>query len=313
MDHPHALTAEQLDQFRRDGHLILRGVLPTGTLDALHGSFSRVVDHLARQWQQRGVITETYADLPYDQRYLRLIESSQVRVPAAWRRILVGRPVYDLWRAPELLGPVRSLIGDEVYAHGVWNARPRDPHGRTQQVAWHQDAYYYKGWDAAVGPLLSVWIPLVPVDEDTACLQFVTGSHTRGWIPRDRLPNGEYGTSDAALGDGPVSTARMEPGDVVIFTDTTLHRSTPNVSDRIRWNIDIRFAPAVDEVIRNSPRGYHCFSGADAERVESFETWAHRYRYEPEDLLTELTNFEEGYDLDALRAFSRASPYADIY
>jgi hypothetical protein len=313
MSHPYALTDDQRGRFARDGHLLLPGLLPAAVLDGLRSSFSRVVDQLAARWHDSGLIPDTFPDLPFDERYLRLVRSSPVRVPAAWRRVLVSRPVYDLWRRPELLGAVRSVLGDEIYAHGVWNGRPRDPCGRTQQVSWHQDAYYYKGWDPAVGPLLSVWIPLVPVDEQRACMQFVTGSHTSGWLPRIRLDNGEYGTDTGELDGAAVYTARMEPGDVVVFTDTTLHRSTPNVSDRVRWSIDIRFGRTVPGVVDNAPRGYRCFSAADPGAVESFETWARRYRYEPEELLVELTNFEEGYDLEALRAFSRASPYADIY
>ncbi|MFI6321639.1 phytanoyl-CoA dioxygenase family protein [Nonomuraea sp. NPDC050556] len=313
MTNDHALDPDQLERFADDGYLLLSGVLPTEIVNSLRGTFAEVVDVLAHRWHKMGAVADPLVGVPFEERYLRLIQNPALRLPAAWRRILVSRPVYELWQQPSLLGAARSILGDEVFAHGVWNGRPRDPLGRSQQVTWHQDAYYYKGWRPSHSPLLSVWVPLVPVDEHRACMQYVTGSHKHGWIERTRLNNGEYGTAaDPAAGNA-IFTARMRPGDAVIFADTTVHRSTPNLSERVRWSIDIRYGRPMPEVIAGGSRGYRCFSASDPSSVETYETWAARYGYAPEELLDELTNFEEGYDIEALQAFSAASPYADIY
>jgi hypothetical protein len=307
-----ALTDDERATFERQGYLVLRGRIPLDTVDELFGVFSRTVDELATRWHRRGLISDVLADYPLDERYLGLLANDNVPVPSAWRRILVSETVFGLWQLPGLLGAVRSLLGEEVHAHGVWNGRPRDPFGRSQQVSWHQDAYYYRDWSAADGPLISAWIPLVEVDETSACLQFVTGSHERGWIPRQRLANGEYGSADTGA-DEDVFTARMQPGDVVLFTDTTLHQSAPNLSDHVRWSIDIRFARADSAAAARDRRGYRCASVAEPSSVLDFDQWQAQYRYEPEELLDELTNFEEGYDLAALRAFSKSSPFSDTY
>ncbi|MCK1813214.1 phytanoyl-CoA dioxygenase family protein [Streptomyces sp. XM4011] len=311
--HPHALDEEQIARFRRDGFLILRDRLPEPVLAGVRGVFETVVDKLARRWQAHGVVEDALPGLGFEERYLRLLQSGVTKVPTAWRRILVSRPVHQLWQCPQLVGAVRSLLGDALYAHGVWNGRPRDPFGRSPQVHWHQDAHYYKAWDPQDGALLTAWLPLVPVDENSACLQFAAGSHRRGWIGRQRGEGGEYTAADEAVDRHEVVTAAMRPGDVVLFSDTTLHRSTPNSSGRMRWSIDIRFGQDTPGIVAKTPRGYRCFNAGNPGSVEPFLAWASRYRYEPEDLLDELTNFEEGYDLGVLRAFSRTSPYSDVY
>jgi len=35
----------------------------------------------------------------------------------------------------------------------------------------------------------------------------------------------------------------MKKGDILIFNQLTLHRFVPNVSEGVRWSIDIRYTP----------------------------------------------------------------------
>jgi Phytanoyl-CoA dioxygenase (PhyH) len=291
---PYALTDDQRLAFERDGFLILRGQLPSAVLDRLEATFTRAVDTLAKRWRDAGLITQTYRDLPLGERYLRILRDGGEKIPmhGAWRRILVSRPVFELWQRPELLGPMRSLIGDELYAHGIWSGRPRDPLRGRLRVHWHQDAHYYKNWAAADGRLISVWIPLVPVDETNSCMQYVAGSHQAGWIEPTLTATGEFAIADTDVDPDRVRTAVMDPGDVVLFADTTLHQATRHRAERIRWSIDIRFGQATPGVVGKTPRGYRCFSAEDPAQVEDFATWAARYDYHPSDLAREITQIE---------------------
>ncbi|MBV9450230.1 MAG: phytanoyl-CoA dioxygenase family protein [Streptosporangiaceae bacterium] len=310
---PYALTDDQHAAFERDGFLVVRGLMPPAVLDRIAGVFSDAVDTLALRWRDRGLITDTYAGLPLTERYLRILRDggNQLRVHGAWRRILVSRPVFELWQRPELLGPARSLIGDELYALQAWNGRPRDPLGRTLPVGWHQDAHYYKNWGDAHGPLISVWIPLVPVDESSSCMQYVGGSHRRGRIEPSLTPTGEFVVAETEVDAPRICSAVMDPGDVVFFTDTTLHRSTPNTSDRVRWSIDIRFGRPSPGVIGSTPRGYYCFSAEDPSRVEDFDSWAARYQYMPEELAKEMT-IADNVDPALMAALLRV-PDVDVF
>lgn len=297
-DQIHALSADQLDQFNEQGYIILRNIIPKPALAAVQEVFESVVERLAGTWYDEGLITQTHAELPFEKRFAALRAQLPARFPTSWRKAMLSKAVYDLWQLPEVLGPVRSLAGDELYAHGVWNGRPREPHTSVQKVLWHQDAHYYKGWDRADGTLISVWMPLVPVDAPSGCLQMLHGSQRKGYVDRMRGENGLFTVRDEELEGYPVITAAMEPGDALFFSDLTLHQALANEADYVRWSIDIRFGSATPEIIAKTPRGYYCYSGTDPSRVESFEQWEARYDYSAVGLEAELENLEEGRILD---------------
>lgn len=298
MAHPHALTDEQLADYERDGVLLLEGVVPASVIADLRTLFEATVDKMAGQWHREGFIADPRPDLPFETRFAALREQLPARFPTSWRKILVSPTVYGLWQRPELLGAARSLLGDEVYAHGVWNGRPREPNNPIQKVLWHQDAHYYRDWDATDGRLISVWIPIVPVDEESACLEVAVGSHRKGRYERFRGVNRLFTVADGDLEGYEMRAFRMQPGDALIFSDTTLHQSLDNVSDHVRWSIDIRFGEATPEVMSKTPRGYYCYSGTDPSRVESYETWVDRYDYDKVGLDTEIEDLDTSVDLD---------------
>jgi ectoine hydroxylase-related dioxygenase (phytanoyl-CoA dioxygenase family) len=298
VSHPHALSAEQLADYDRDGYLVLRGVLPPTVLDQLRAVFTATVDRLAAQWKAEGLIEDAHQELPFETRFAALRTQNPARFATSWRKTLIDPAVYQLWQLPELVGPVRSLLGDELYAHGVWNGRPREPHDPIQKVLWHQDAHYYKNWDPTDGGLVSVWMPLVPVDAESGCLEMAAGSHRSGWIERHRGFNRLFTVADEALEGTDQRAISMQPGDVLMFSDTTLHQALHNTSDRVRWSIDIRFGQATPEIISKTPRGYYCFSASDPGRVESYDTWVDRYDYSKVGLDAEIEDLDTTVDLD---------------
>jgi hypothetical protein len=268
---------------------VLRGVVTEAARRPIVEAMERAVEQVARSWRDEGLISETFADLPFATRWAALRKQVPPRMAVSWRRILVCRGIYELWQDEQILGRARSLIGEEVYAHGIWNGRPREPGtGDVQRVDWHQDAHYYKSWDPEDGKLVSCWMPLVPVDERSGCLQFLPGSQRRGRLDRIEGPNKLFtipaGEIDAA---GAVSVP-ADPGDLIFFSDTTVHRALDNVSDYVRWSFDIRFGEPTPEIVAKSPTGYRCFSATDPGLVEPYETWASRHDYTYEDLLAQL-------------------------
>jgi phytanoyl-CoA hydroxylase len=288
-DSRHSLTAHELASYEEKGFVVLRGVVPEDARQAVTEAMTRAVEKMARAWKDEGLISDSCDELPFETRWAALRQQVPPKFPVSWRRILVSRGVYELWQRPEILGRARRIIGDEVYAHGIWNGRPREPGtAGTQKVDWHQDAHYYKNWNQTDGKLISCWMPLVPVDERSGCLEFLPGSHRSGILDRVIGDNGLFTVPRSALeGYAPVSVP-AEPGDLIIFSDTTVHQALDNVADYVRWSIDIRFGEPTPEIISKTHNGYYCFSAADPSRVESYETWAQRHEYTYEELLDKL-------------------------
>jgi len=274
-----ALTPEQVEHFDREGYLIVRDLLPKQTVDALRRMVMSVVDRFAQEWLDEGLIDDLCADEDFAHRWAVLREKLPSKTTGAWRTVIVSPELYALWQEPALVGAMRSLIGDELFANGIFNARPREPGSwDVQRVTWHQDAAYYPDWDAADGRLVTCWTPLVPVNERSGCLQFVPGSHKRGYVPFERVANGLRAVPESFLGgaENPFS-AELNPGDVVMFDATMLHQALDNRSDYTRWSVDVRYGPANPTIIAKSGPGYYCVSAADQSRVETFDQWSERF------------------------------------
>lgn len=310
--------SESVEDLNREldthGFVLMRGLLPLDALTPLRASLAAVVDSQAKVWFDEGRISDTCEDHPFETRYAALRDQLPARFSNIWRRVLVSPALHELWARPELLSVARSLIGDELYAHGIWNGRPRAPHQDTMTISWHQDAHYYFDWEPSDGRMLTYWIPLVPVDERCGCLQILPGSHKLGCIPPIRQSDGQMAIDQVAL-DGLESdgfqplTCEMVPGDVLIFESTMLHRSHANVADAVRWSIDIRYCTRAVGMQKGGP-GFVVHSADAPESVESYDAWESKYRYEgmgydPEGVVldVELTAQALGVSTSELREF----------
>ncbi len=167
----------------------------------------------------------------------------------SFQRLIVSEPLAGLYRALRN----NALIGTAPGANGVRIDRP----GVVKHLApWHQEfQYQFRSLDA-----MTFWLPLVPVTASMGPVVLARGSHREGPLPLvDTSGNGE---SDSLLGDyaglrlADESTIAdryelfappSEPGDVFAFNFFTLHASAPNIGDRARWTVQIRYFNFDDE------------------------------------------------------------------
>ncbi|MCX5660881.1 MAG: phytanoyl-CoA dioxygenase family protein [Planctomycetota bacterium] len=280
-----SLTPAQVASFADQGFLLVRGVLDPATLAGLRAVFEQAVEQQAQEWFAKGMIKDRCSGASFETRYGLLRDQLPATYSNSWRRIIASPAVYKIWQHSAMVGMMRTLVGDELWASRTWNGRPRAPRQTKQTIDWHQDAHYSPNYVPGIDtPQISVWMPLVPVDENSGCLQVARGSHKQGYRPMVTVErNGLVGLGPEDLRDiDPVSCV-MQPGDVLMFNELTYHRSLDNTSDLVRWSLDIRFFDARNAELRGrSKGGYYCFSKADPSRVESYEKWAAQYEYEGE-------------------------------
>ncbi len=295
------LDDAEIRRFSEQGFLLLRQALPPAAFEPIKEVIEHAVDHKAHEWLAEGKITGLHEDLPFEKRYAALRAEYPATAPITWKRLVASRALYDLWQRPELLGALRSLLGDEIYAHGVWNTRPREPQQPVQSIDWHQDAHYYPDFDPADGRLVTAWMPLVPVDAHSGCLQVAPGSHKLGFIPPVRVErNNLIGVDPAVLEDRETFTAVMEPGDVLLFDALMLHRALDNVSDYVRWSVDIRYGQATEAIVAKGSRGYLCASAS--RDVDGFEDWIAKYD-KPELEVSDEAARVTGWDREQIESF----------
>ena len=299
------LSNDQREQFERDGYLLVEGLLdPAGILDPLIAEYTEVLDVLATELHRAGRISETFSQLPFSDRFIRIEQETNETNAQFFDFSLpqggithdtpmwLGNAVFEALVHPPLLDVVESVIGPEIYSNPVQHIRIKSPEclgardpltGASKMGAtnWHQD-------NGVVLPsaddtdMLTVWFSLDDAGIEHGCLQVLPGSHEAGLFTHCPAgPGGLEIPSRVASRDGAVAVPTRR-GDALLLHKWMAHASLSNTSDRIRWSFDLRYNPIGQETGRRVFPGFVARSRRNpSSEVRSPEEWAsswHRAR-----------------------------------
>jgi phytanoyl-CoA hydroxylase len=269
------LLAEQLrEKYEEDGCLHLRGVLTEWELEPVRQLISGKVDEIARDLHEQEKLKDLHAGAPFAHRLAAIAREADYKANG-WNHAVFGKAIYDLLTTPALLDLVEALIGPEIAVNGDYWIRPKLPQSVVLTLPWHQDSAYY-GAQTATSHIISIWIPLVNVDEHNGCMQYIPGSHRWGFLETQPDQNRFKVPLEDVEARGDVKTLRMSVGDVFVFHNLTLHRSQMNHSDSVRWSIDLRYSSIGTDVTWLNELKYYGFvarSQANPGSAESWEEW----------------------------------------
>ena len=237
--------------FERDGYAIVRGFWGAGgELDALQAQ----LDELGKLIVGPAFSSTRYRDcceLLTPQRQSLLYD--RLKYLPALSRMSGSEAVRELCIALGLGLP--SLMG-------CCNMRLDKPGDARHLFEWHQDTLYLLGSTNAV----TLWIPLQDVDLAHGTIEVIPGSHAQGILPFRKVsdkavaPGVPFLQRDLSLAIEVTQTPlaiEAKRGDVVVFRQMLLHRSTPNHSTQIRWTAQLR----VTDVAEAEHRRQRCPSG----------------------------------------------------
>ena len=246
--------AERAAAWRRDGYLMVRDALAPEYLDPIRAFIAERVDAFARERHAAGEIAALHEREPFGRRYAAIHEelsgSEQPRQPLFAAADLCCRALYDLYTHPALTEVLRVIVGPEVTLHGISVIRVKLPEDSQAAIPWHQDSHYYNEhkrgrFEANTEHLrvVTTWVPLVDSNLDNGCLWVIPGSHRWGFLSGARGASGHVLVPEDVERRGTPTPLPMRPGDVVFLTNLTLHASTVNRTDRVRWSHDFRYHP----------------------------------------------------------------------
>jgi hypothetical protein len=253
-----ALTRAELDRWDEDGFLLLRQLLPESVRRVVLSSYHAELDRrIARLRQEHGAAVPAppgsasdVGDLALEDYYGAVACSFPSELGNHWRTCMAMKPaIYRLAGTTNLVEVIQQLAGVEIRGHAEFNHKPKMPRNSLLQggAAWHQDGFYF-GPETEASLIIGCWTPMVPVTVDNGCMQVVAGSHRPGYqahAMRDREGQTFFEVA-APIDPNAIVTCPMEPGDVLLFRSTTIHRGLPNLSARIRWSVDIRYVRGGD-------------------------------------------------------------------
>jgi len=213
------LSEDLTRSYARNGHVCVKGVAPASTLDLIGEPLRGAVRKVMETKDPQGRV-EQYGGM-FQQ------------VTNVWRLDPVLREFILARRFAKAAADLMGVSGVRLY-HDQALFKPRG----GKPTPWHQDQIY---WPLDTEHTITMWMPLVPVDESTGTMKFVDGSHKRGSLLDAAI--GEEAESYferwVAEGNRPVSSYALEPGDATFHAGWTVHKAFPNTGDRMREVITI--------------------------------------------------------------------------
>ncbi len=215
------LTPEQVEQYERDGFLVVHQLFSHAEVEPLRAAVDEVLDEVRREAIAAGRNPDG-------------LFSSGVYVGLSLRREVFRKTARD----PRLLDALEALIGKDI---GFLSDKVAfKGKGVTFNSPWHQDWSYWGGSHKT-----SVWVALDRATPENGCLQILPGSH-RQPIEHDHVSVAEgFGNrlnlAERGFDASKIVTAPVEPGAAIYFHDLTLHASLPNQTGEERRALIITY------------------------------------------------------------------------
>lgn len=217
-----------------NGYLLLRGCFDPDMVTPLHDLILATLREM--KWidgadeERRAVQGVELSDL--DDEHRRAIA-----------RIYRLEALHSFVRHPDVRSRMSALLGtDDILLHP--NIVPRVVFPKSgieiRPSNQHQDHTAFQGTRAA----LTCWLPLHECTTADGVVAVAVGSHTKGRYLFGPAPGG--GIEIQAPSDLTWHVGDVARGDALFFFATTLHRTVPNSSTRLRLSLDFRYQAACE-------------------------------------------------------------------
>ena len=245
----YTLTAGQIDQFQRDGIIVLKGFYETSDdlLEVQKGIYDVIGLVIARH--DLDLPRPPFSAERFDAGFMALVARDRAfgaEVYDAIKQIPAFRRMVSDGRHSEIFRQLRneSLPGIAGGGSGIRIDLPGEDEFRA---GWHQE---YPAQLRSMDGLV-FWAPLVPITESLGPVRFCLRSHVDGPVPvhrnDPRQPN-KRGAYSLVLQNEEQRVGRYEqvapltnPGDLVLIDFLLLHSSGHNRGNRPRWSMQFRY------------------------------------------------------------------------
>jgi ectoine hydroxylase-related dioxygenase (phytanoyl-CoA dioxygenase family) len=209
------LALENITEFRKKGHTLIKEVLST---DEIATYRPIIVEAAERYNTEKRSLQERDT---YGKAFLQIMNLWQCDEEA--KKFVFAKRLAKI--AADLMGVENVRLYHD-------QALFKEPGGGP--TPWHQDQYY---WPIDTNNTITMWMPLVDIDEDMGMLTFASGSYTKGSVFNFEISDESESAFNNYVKEQqfPISRAKtMSAGDATFHRGFTMHHANGNNSTKMR-------------------------------------------------------------------------------
>jgi hypothetical protein len=186
----------------------------------------------------RGFLTPyetSFPELPFTERLARVAQQDRAYASALLHGVLADAQrdprIAGLTAHPQLMDHVTRLVAPRQVTGQVIRVRVNVPSFPQTRSLWHQDATNHRSPIA-----IACWIPLVDATQANGTLEVIPGVYEAP-SPHQQTEDGKLYIPQDVLPDAPPIALPCPAGDVLFLDKFLPHRTLPNQTTQIRWNV----------------------------------------------------------------------------